>query len=329
MTPEKERARESNYPAEGGRRSEEIEIQSALLSKSIILTHIEAGNIIIDPLDKENIGGASVDVKLGQWYWREKETEQHGLFQGAVNLWEKRAPEQLWTGPFQAPSAQELLEDLWGKDNLPTLEGSGLSPDDRIIFLKNGENILGHTLEFIGGNNQIGTAMQARSSLGRSNITVCRCAGWGDPGYFNRWTMEITNNSQNHSVVLVVGRRVAQIVFWEVSAVEGSYQDEGKYQTSSDLEQVKSLWEPSMMLPQLYLDREVGERARRIGPEKPPPLITYTAIPTEGTPKGIPIVTNDRDNERQRFTNWGLLPADTRRIREDINRGDLPELILD
>ena len=171
--------------------------------------------------------------------------------------------------------------------------------------------------------------MQARSSLGRSNITVCRCAGWGDPGYFNRWTMEITNNSQNHSVVLVVGRRVAQIVFWEVNAVEGSYQDKGKYQTSSDLEQVKSLWEPSMMLPQLYLDKEVGERARRIGPERIPPLITYSAFPTGGTPKGIPVVTNDRDKERQRFTNWGLLPVDTRRIREDINWVGLPALILD
>ena len=140
--------------------------------------------------------------------------------------------------------------------------------------------------------------------------------------------MEITNNSQNHSVVLVVGRRVAQIAFWEVDAVEGSYQDEGKYQTSSDLEQVKSLWEPSMMLPQLYLDREVGERARRIGPEEFF-VETLTAFPTEGTLKGAPIVAYDWDRARQRFTSWGLLPADASRIKEDVNRVGLPALILD
>lgn len=33
-------------------------------------------------------------------------------------------------------------------------------------------------------------------------------------GYINRWTMEITNNSQHYSIPLVVGRRIAQIVFF-------------------------------------------------------------------------------------------------------------------
>ncbi len=34
-------------------------------------------------------------------------------------------------------------------------------------------------------------------------------------GYINRWTMEITNNSRHYAIPLVVGRRVAQIVFFD------------------------------------------------------------------------------------------------------------------
>ena len=43
--------------------------------------------------------------------------------------------------------------------------------------------------------------MQARSSLGRSYIEVCKCAGMGDVGFCNRWTMEITNNSRSQRIL--------------------------------------------------------------------------------------------------------------------------------
>lgn len=61
--------------------------------------------------------------------------------------------------------------------------------------------------------------MKARSSLGRNFIEICKCAGWGDVGYVNRWTMEITNNSRYYTIPLVVGRRVAQIVFFETEGI--------------------------------------------------------------------------------------------------------------
>jgi hypothetical protein len=61
--------------------------------------------------------------------------------------------------------------------------------------------------------------MKARSTWGRNFITVCKCAGWGDVGYVNRWTMEIANSSRNKHIPLVVGRRIAQIVFFEVEPI--------------------------------------------------------------------------------------------------------------
>jgi dCTP deaminase len=123
----------------------------------------------------------------------------------------------------------ELHRD-WCKRNGAPLENIGL--DERIIWLKPGETILGHTNEFIGGRRSVTTMMKARSSLGRNFIEVCKCAGWGDVGYVNRWTMEITNNSRYYSIPLVVGRRVAQIVFFDTEGIESlSYEKSGKYQT--------------------------------------------------------------------------------------------------
>ena len=75
--------------------------------------------------------------------------------------------------------------------------------------------------------------------------------------------MEVTNNSRYYSIPLVIGRRIAQIVFFGTDGVlqgeggQGSYEKGGKYQSSNLLEVVKRNWKPSDMLPKMYLDREI------------------------------------------------------------------------
>jgi dCTP deaminase len=102
--------------------------------------------------------------------------------------------------------------------------------------------------------------MKARSTMGRNFIEVCKCAGWGDVGYVNRWTMEITNNSKYYSIPLVVGRRIAQIVFFETGEI---LQDDyaqiktSKYQSSQDVKELKKNWKPEDMLPKLWKDRDI------------------------------------------------------------------------
>ena len=140
----------------------------------------------------------------------------------------------------------------------------GISPDDKVILLKPGETILAHTNEYIGGKNHITTMMKARSSMGRSFIEVCKCAGWGDVGYVNRWTMEITNNSRNYSIPLVVGRRIAQIIFFETGPILAADYGEitdSKYQKSTDLNIIKKTWKPTDMLPKLYKDRDINKKS--------------------------------------------------------------------
>jgi hypothetical protein len=97
--------------------------------------------------------------------------------------------------------------------------------------------------------------------MGRNFIEVCKCAGWGDVGYVNRWTMEITNNSRYYSIPLVVGRRIAQIVFFDTDGTlnNGCYTDKGKYQITRDIEQMKLQWRPTDCLPKMFKDREIQE----------------------------------------------------------------------
>ena len=78
--------------------------------------------------------------------------------------------------------------------------------------------------------------------------------------------MEITNNSLNFSIPLVVGRRIAQIIFFETEGTEdgSSYEQKGKYMGSADMAQLQRDWNPGMMLPKCYLDREALEASNKI-----------------------------------------------------------------
>ena len=85
----------------------------------------------------------------------------------------------------------------------------------------------------------------------------------GDIGFCNRWTMEITNNSRSQRIPLVVGMRVAQLVFFVTEGVSnellGAYKKSRKYQSSEDLMEMVKKWHPEMMKPKLYKDWELQE----------------------------------------------------------------------
>ena len=222
-----------------------------LLSRDQILKRLKEGNIVIDPFNERNLKTTSYDITLGDWYWRERSPKgRHTVH----NLYDKSSTDSVWSGPFRAEKSEDLSEHLGIKlENIPI--------EANVILLEPGETILAHTQEFIGGRNICLAKMYARSSLGRNFIEVCKDAGWGDIGYFNRWTMEVTNNSRYFSIPLVVGRRIAQMVFYEVAPLtkqESDYVSEGgKYQVSQNLKELKVSWKPEMMLPKMHKDWEV------------------------------------------------------------------------
>lgn len=221
---------------------------SGVLSNKAILRHMDSGNIIIDPFNFQNLKTTSYDVTLGEYYF-EPLPPQRALH--IYNPYSEEEVRRIWGRPKLAPLAEEVAE--YG----PAPRLLGAQEEDRVILIPPRKIYLCHTHEFIGGRNCVTTMMKARSSWGRNFIEVCRDAGWGDVGYINRWTMEIANTSDEYYIPLIVGRRIAQIIFFAVEPLideENDYAKDGKYQNLSDIGEVKRNWTPDAMLPKLYKD---------------------------------------------------------------------------
>lgn len=217
------------------------------LSDKIIKEYLNDGKIVISPFNEKHLNTSSYDVSIGSYYYTEKRPNvmsQHKIY----NMYSEKCVNDVW----QLNKAMSYIEykKMYGK-----LEN--VKDTDEIILLHAGETILAHTNEFIGGVSSVTTMMQTRSSIGRNFISAHICAGWGDVGYYNRWTFEITNHSRNYSIPLIVGTRIAQIVFLQTDDIlDKSYNDTGKYQNNKDLDTMIKEWKPSDMLPKLYNDFE-------------------------------------------------------------------------
>ncbi len=224
--------------------------RQSLLSNTAILRHMSQGSIVIEPFNRKNLATASYDVTLGEWFWRKRPAVGNSV----MNMYNEQHVRRQWQLCRAQPASE--IEQEFGIHF-----GEGIRPDDLVILTHPGEMILCHTGEYIGGTGgKVTTMMKARSSLGRNAIAVCKCAGWGDVGYINRWTMEVHNYSADQHIPLVVGRRIAQLAFFEVEPIAkdgGDYTASGKYAKSASLEELKKTWTPEDMLPKMWKDREV------------------------------------------------------------------------
>lgn len=211
----------------------------------------DKGHIVIHPYIEEYVRGSSVDVTLGEWFYVTERLNNRDVY----NPFDEADVKRYFGEPLKAVTHSEWCQKF-GRRRF-----AGIPDDQLIIVLRPGERILAHTHEFIGINAPGTTEMKSRSSWGRNGIAACFDAGWGDPGYINRWTMEIYNLNQSESVPLPVGERIAQIIFHETGEVENDYGKSAngklgsnKYQTSSDLATVIKSWTPEQMLPRAYKD---------------------------------------------------------------------------
>jgi deoxycytidine triphosphate deaminase len=219
-----------------------------VFSNKQIYQALKSEHIVIHPFIKEHVAGSSVDVTLGNWYYRTEKPSQGGFY----NPFDESAVKDYFSVALKAENHAK-----WAKKHGRKLFNN-IPPNQNIIVLRPHERILAHTHEFIGIKAPGTSTMQARSTWGRNGVSVCLDAGWGDPGYINRWTMEIYNMNQHESVVLPVGERIAQIVFYETGPVDAEYKKlSGKYQTdkSDKLNKIIADWSPEQMLPKAYKDK--------------------------------------------------------------------------
>lgn len=220
-------------------------------SNTQIKAAIDEGHIVCVPFIPQHIAHASLDVTLGYYYYRTGQAKRGYVY----NPFDETDVTRYFGEVHQAVSHQ----DWCIANGVRMLQG--IPAEHPVIPLKPGERILAHTHEFFGINPPGACEIKSRSSWGRNGIAVCFDAGWVDPGYINRLTLEIYNLNEHETVLLPVGERIAQAVFHETGPVEGNYGEgrddkfSGKYQSGTDLDELIATWKPEFMLPRAYKDQ--------------------------------------------------------------------------
>ena len=160
-----------------------------ILSDRTLRKLIRAEKLEIKPLEDEQIQPASVDLRLGESFLKIDE-----------NLMEAMT-----------------LEDEIKYQSLEREE----------IVVPPNSFLLATTKEFIRLPDHITAFVEGRSSIGRMGLFI-QNAGWVDPGFGGRITLELYN-ANRLPIKLTAGRRICQLVFAQMDQTAAQpYQ--GKYQ---------------------------------------------------------------------------------------------------
>ncbi len=154
-----------------------------VLSDRSIREEIEKGRIVVDPLGDGAVQPASVDLSLSDSFRVFRNTSK----------------------PFV--DVREPVDDL--------TEPVQIAADEPFV-IQPGTFFLGSTLETITLPDDIVGRVDGRSSLGRLGLLVHATAGYIDPGWTGRLTLELSNQSQM-PIALYQGMRIAQISFLRLS----------------------------------------------------------------------------------------------------------------
>ncbi|MCL4079234.1 dCTP deaminase [Coriobacteriia bacterium Es71-Z0120] len=176
-----------------------------VLSDRSIKEQMMAGRIRIEPCDPDDIQPSSVDLHLGP------------RFQVFRN------------------SRYPYIDPARKQDGLMELvEATAESP----FVLHPGEFVLGTTVERIVLPDDIVARLEGKSSLGRLGLLIHSTAGYVDPGWDGRLTLELSNVA-NLPILLMPGMAIGQISFLQMTTpVDRPYGTPGlgsKYQGQSDV----------------------------------------------------------------------------------------------
>lgn len=147
-----------------------------VLSDSAILKGIESGDIVISPFNPKHVNSNSVDLTL------DSVIKYYDLDEGK------------YLDPKKSNPVSETV----------------IQEDGMILYP--GTLYLASTVEK-AGTSVFHSQLKGKSSLARLGIFIDCTASWGDTGFINNWTLEI---SVVHPVKVYPGMRICQIIFTEV-----------------------------------------------------------------------------------------------------------------
>ena len=177
-----------------------------LLSYNAICRLLADG--VVQFADVENVNGASLDIRLGNELLIESNAARC-----VISLRQRERPNM----------------DCWMMNEE---QGYQLDP---------GEFVLAHSVEVFNLPLNISCEFKLKSSLARMGInqlTAC----WCDPGWHGSTiTLELTNVTRYHSIVIRPGDKIGQIVFFQHEPVplERSYKVRGRYNNDHKVEGIK------------------------------------------------------------------------------------------
>jgi dCTP deaminase len=155
-----------------------------ILSDRDILAEIDSGRLSIDPFDRVVVQPASVDIRLDRF------------FQVFAN----------WKYTRIDPSRRQ--------DGLTTLiELCG----DRPFVLHPSEFVLASTFETVSLPDDLACRIEGKSSLGRLGLLTHSTAGFVDPGFTGKLTLELSNVS-TLPILLWPGMQIGQLAFFRLSS---------------------------------------------------------------------------------------------------------------
>jgi len=155
-----------------------------LLSDRDIRAQLEAGRVLLDPLDVEMIQPSSVDVRIDR-YFRLFDNHKYPFID-----------------PAEAqPELTRLVE---------------VEPDEAFI-LHPGEFVLASTYEVVTLPDDVAARLEGKSSLGRLGLLTHSTAGFIDPGFSGHVTLELSNVA-TLPIKLWPGMKIGQLCFFQLSS---------------------------------------------------------------------------------------------------------------
>jgi dCTP deaminase len=174
-----------------------------ILSDTDILHRLEAGDLVVEPLDDPDIQiqPASIDLRLGRKFLEFQRT----------NI------------PCIHPNSEREVDEYVDET---------IVDEEEEFILHPGDFVLGTTHERVEIPPDLIANVEGRSSLGRLAVVVHATAGLCDPGFRGKITLELSNLG-TAPVALTPGMRISQLTFTELtSPAERPYGTErgSKYQ---------------------------------------------------------------------------------------------------
>jgi dCTP deaminase len=156
---------------------------AVILSDRSLREAIDAGRLVIDPLDESCIQPSSIDVKLSSHFL---------VFRN------------------HTAGVIDVKTDTTGLTEAVQIDTDG------VFMLHPGEFVLGSTLERVGIPDDLVARVEGKSSLGRLGLLIHSTAGFVDAGFDGHITLELSNVA-SLPITLYPGMKIGQVSLMQMT----------------------------------------------------------------------------------------------------------------